>query len=252
MGWWSSIVGAVTSRIGGDRPEAPPPGQFTSVDALVARMGQVQAALPDGDGVRAFNGMYLTVTELVRDRLVADGFVDSTFMTRLDVVFAGLYLEAVDAVHPVSAWRPLFEQRHAPGVLSIQFALAGMNAHINHDLPIAVVRTCRQLGLTLDSPGVEADYQAITGLLAAVQEQVRQSFFDGIHLEVDRRYAAPLANLVGSWSIGRARDAAWTNARVLWEIRGAEPLRTDYLATLSSTVGMVGSRLLTPVSDLAV
>src|SRR6478609_3630036 len=241
MGWWSSIVGEVRSRFGGDRPEVPPPGQFTSVDALVARMGQVQAGLPDGDGVRAFNGMYLTVTELVRDRIAAGGFADSSFMTRLDLVFAGLYLEAVAAGQPVSAWRPLFEQRHTRGVLSIQYALAGMNAHINHDLPIAVVRACRQLGLTLDSPGVEADYQSITGLLASVQEQVRQSFFDGIHLEVDRQYAAPLANLVGSWS----------NGRVLWEIRGAEPLRTDYLSTLSSTVGMVGSRLLTPVADLA-
>ena len=45
---------------------------------------------------------------------------------------------------------------------------------------------------------------------------MRQSFLDGIDLEVDRQYAAPLANLVGSWSIERARDAAWTNARVLW------------------------------------
>jgi hypothetical protein len=251
MGWWSGIVGAVTSRFGGERPEAPPPGQYTSVDALVARMSQVQAALPDGDGVRAFNGMYLTVTELVRDRIASGGFADRAFMTRLDLVFAGLYLEAVDAAQPVSAWRPLFEQRHTPGVLSIQFALAGMNAHINHDLPIAVVRTCRQLGLTVDSPGVETDYQSITGLLATVQEQVRQSFFTGIELELDQRYAAPLANLVGSWSIGRARDAAWTNARVLWEIRDTEPVRTDFLATLSSTVGMVGSRLLTPVAELA-
>ena len=91
----------------------------------------------------------------------------------------------------------------------------------------------------------------MTGLLATVQEQVRQSFFTGIELEIDQRYAAPLANLVGSWSIGRARDAAWANARVLWEIRNTEPVRTDFLATLSSTVGMVGSRLLTPVADLA-
>ncbi len=254
MGWWSSVgsvVSVVGGRLGVGRPEPVPPGQFATIEALVERMQQIQSGLPEGDGVRAFNGMYLRVTELVRDQVSGGAFAENAFMARLDIVFGGLYLEAFGAARPASAWRPLFEQRHAPGVLSIQFALAGMNAHINHDLPIAVVRACRQLGLTLDSPGVEADYQRITGLLASVQEQVRQSFFDGIELEADRRYAAPLANLVGSWSIGRARDAAWTNARVLWRIRDVEPLRSDFLGTLSSTVGMVGSQLLTPVTDLA-
>ena len=60
-----------------------------------------------------------------------------------------------------------------------------------------------------------------------------------------------MANLVSGWSISRARDAAWTNARVLWPLEGAEPLRSDFLATLSSTVGMAGRYLLTPVADLA-
>ncbi|MCU1538929.1 MAG: hypothetical protein JWP82_3280 [Humibacillus sp.] len=226
------------------------------MDELISRMRALQDELPSGDGVRAFNGMYLTVTELVRDRLVSGGFADSAFMTRLDLVFAGLYLEAAGSVSSdpstspvalVAAWAPLVDRRAATGVLPIQFALAGMNAHINHDLPIAVVRACRQLGLDLDTAGVEADYQAITGLLASVQEQVRRSFLDGVALEVDQAYAAPIADLVGSWSIGRARDAAWANARVLWEIRDVEPVCTDFLFALSSTVGMVSTHLLTPV-----
>ena len=41
-----------------------------------------------------------------------------------------------------TAWQPLFERRADPGIEPIQFALAGMNAHINHDLPLAVVATC--------------------------------------------------------------------------------------------------------------
>ena len=35
------------------------------------------------------------------------------------------------------AWAPLVERRATRGVLPIQFALAGMNAHINHDLALA-------------------------------------------------------------------------------------------------------------------
>lgn len=251
MGWFSQLVDAVTTRITRNRPEAPPPGQFTSLDALIARMRELEGQLPATDGVRAFNGMYLRVTELVRDRLHEGEFRNPTFMTRLDLVFAGLYLEAVDRPDASKAWAPLFETRSLGGRVPIQFALAGMNAHINHDLPVAVVRTCRQLGLHPASPGVEADFQRVTGLLAAVQDQVRQSFLDGLALEVDQTYAAPLANLVGAWSIGRARDAAWVNAKVLWELHGVEPLQGDYLATLARSVGLTGRYLLTPVAELA-
>ena len=46
------------------------------------------------------------------------------------------------------AWQPLFALRAQPGTVSLQYALAGMNAHINFDLGLALVRTCRQLGRT--------------------------------------------------------------------------------------------------------
>src|SRR6478609_583149 len=252
MGWFTDAVAWVRSRTGGaPRPEPPAPDQLTSVEVLVGRMHEIDRALPSGDGVAAFNRMYLQVTELVRDRLVEGWFGNPAFVTRLDLVFAGLYLEAVGAGTPDPSWAPLFSARLEPGRVPIQFALAGMNAHINHDLPLAVVTTCRQLGLTPDSPGVEADYHRVNDLLAAVQEDVRRSFLDGIALTVDEQYAGPVANLVSGWSIVRARDAAWTNARVLWSLEGVEPLRTDFLATLSRSVGMAGRYLLTPVADLA-
>ncbi len=246
MGWFSDLVGAVRARLGG-QTEAAPPGQAATIDEVLERMRVAGASLPDGDGMRAFHEMYVQVTELVRDRVAGGDFSDPRFMTRLDVVFAGLYLEALAADDPPHAWAPLVECRRAPGILSIQFALAGMNAHINHDLPVALVGTCRQLGTDLDGAGVEADYQRITGILESVQEQVRRSFFDGIHLELDA-VAAPVTNLVGSWSIARARDAAWTNARVLWELQGVEPLRTDFLDRLDRSVGLAGRCLLTPVA----
>ena len=245
MGWFSDLVGAVRARLGG-QTEAAPPGQAATIDEVLERMRAAGATLPEGDGVRAFHEMYLHVTELVRDRVAGGDFADGRFMTRLDVIFAGLYLEALAPGGASHAWAPLVECRRAPGILSIQFALAGMNAHINHDLPLALVRTCRQLGTDLDAPGVEADYQRITGILESVQEQVRRSFFDGIHLELDAA-AAPVTNLVASWSIARARDAAWTNARVLWELQGVEPLRSEFLDRLDRSVGLAGRCLLTPV-----
>lgn len=70
-------------------------------------------------------------------------FADPAFMTHLDVAFANLYFGAVDtADNPAAvplAWRPLVELRADAGIEPIQFALAGMNVHINHDLPLAMV-----------------------------------------------------------------------------------------------------------------
>jgi hypothetical protein len=37
----------------------------------------------------------------------------------------------------------MFLRRDEAEIARIQFALAGMNAHINHDLPLAIVATCR-------------------------------------------------------------------------------------------------------------
>ena len=108
----------------------------------------------------ASTALYLLVTERVGERLAAHAFVNPAFLERLDTVFGGLYLEAVEAADDrrSKAWTPLFESRAATGLIPLQFALAGMNAHINHDLAVATVRTCRQLGLSPTSPGVQTDY----------------------------------------------------------------------------------------------
>src|ERR1700681_649246 len=108
----------------------------TSVAEAVARMEAIGAALPAGDGLACFNRMYLEVTRQVDSDLRAGFYADPAFMTQLDVDFANLYFDAVDASDDPEAvplaWRPLAEQRARPGIEPIQFALAGMNAHINN------------------------------------------------------------------------------------------------------------------------
>jgi len=215
----------------------------------VARLQSVDDALPPEDGVAVFTRMYLKVTRLVLERIGEGQFSKPAFATRLDIVFAGLFLDQLTAAPVGRAWAPLFERRRAR-CEPIQFALAGMNAHINHDLPIALVRSCRQLGLSPRSPGVQRDYDAVTGILAEVQGEVRQSFLDGGALAVDREFA-PVVTLVGNWSIAKAREAAWVTAGVLWELRDSPTLSIEFLGGLGSSVGMVGRYLLTESSDLA-
>ena len=66
---------------------------------------------PLPDGVACFNGMYLQVTEAVRDELPA--FESPEFVERLDVLFAEFYFQAFDAAAAQAwvskAWAPLFD-----------------------------------------------------------------------------------------------------------------------------------------------
>src|ERR1700693_4261583 len=121
----------------------------TSVAGAIARMEAIGASVPAEDGLGCFNRMYLEVTRQVEGRLGAGFFADPACRAQLDVTCANLYFTAVDAAgNPPAvplAWRPLIEQRAQPGIEPVQFALAGMNAHINHDLPIAVVQTAAEM-----------------------------------------------------------------------------------------------------------
>jgi hypothetical protein len=125
-----------------------------NLDEAIENLRAAQRLLARGDGVRYFNRLYLDVTARVA-RLVASGRVeDPGFLTRLDVEFANSYfgsLEAGDRGAEAAAppWRPLFEVRMDTRVAPIQFALGGMNAHVNYDLPVGMVATCEQTGVAL-------------------------------------------------------------------------------------------------------
>jgi hypothetical protein len=201
---------------------APVRPGVTSIEEAIARMETIDAGLPATDGLACFNRMYLEVTREVSERLKAGFFADPEFMTTLDVAFANLYFAAADiAAEPglvPLAWRPLIEQREHPGIEPVQFALAGMNAHINHDLPIAVVQTCAGLGTAPADGTHQADYQKVDRLLDAIEQSVRQSFESPAERAADHHVAA-VGNLIASWTINSARDLAWTNSLLFWQIK---------------------------------
>jgi hypothetical protein len=231
---------------GPSAPLAP----VTSVTEAIARMQAIEAAAPAGDGLACFNRMYLQVTQQVNSELGQGFFADPQFMGRLDVTFANFYFAAVNAsARPATAplaWRPLIEQRNEPGIESIQFALAGMNAHINHDLPLAVVATCTDLGTEPAAGKHLADYQKVDQLLDAAEQSVRKSFESAPELAVDHHLQA-VDNLVASWTINSARDLAWNNSLLLWELRDIPVARQLFLDNLAATAATASRLLLVAV-----
>ncbi|HSS89234.1 MAG TPA: DUF5995 family protein [Streptosporangiaceae bacterium] len=218
----------------------------TTVAEVIARMEATEAGMPAADGLACFNRMYLGVTRQVNSQLEEGFYADPAFMTHLDVAFAGLYFGAVDATSDPAAvplaWQPLVEQRANTGIEPIQFALAGMNAHINHDLPLALVATCTALATSPDAGVHYADYQKVDQLLDAAEQSVRESFESAPELAVDHHLSA-VSNLVGSWTINSARDLAWKNCLLLWAVRD-DPIARGLLADSLAASAALASRLL--------
>ena len=222
------------------------------VDEVAERMRSIENALPRRDGVRAFTSLYRAVTEDV-DALVQPGtFADARFVRWLDVVFANLYFRALRAhvlgpKRPPRAWAPLFEARARRGVAPIQFALAGMNAHINRDLPLALVATCRARNVTPLRGGPQhADFRRIDPLLAGTEARVRAEFATGLLGWADEALGE-LDSVVAMWNVRKARAAAWTNAETLWALRDLPLTAGRFALTLDRTVGFAGRGLLRPL-----
>ncbi|MEU8602538.1 DUF5995 family protein [Streptomyces parvulus] len=224
------------------------PTAVRTVDSVLTRMRALDAALPHRDGVAVFNRVYLAVTEAVDRHIEDDRFADPRAAIALDVRFAERFLDAVDAAdrdrRPPACWRPVFQFRRHPGVRPLQFALAGINAHIGHDLALAVVDTCRTLGC--EPVDLEDEFDRVGDLLVSLEERVRDELMPGPDL---LQIADPLTHLLGSWSLDRAREATWTAARALWALRRLPDVAGEFTERLDAAVGFAGRMLLTPLPD---
>ena len=225
---------------------APP---VSSVEELRSRLAALQRALPAVDGLAYFNQMYHLVTDAVDQDISAQAFGDAAWITALDVTFGNLYLDAVRAslTNPATvprAWAALFERRDDTTLAPLQFALAGMNAHINRDLPVAIVSTCVQLQTTPDSGTHHQDFLQVNGILARVEPAIREAV-EGTLLEDANRIFPGLQDLVANFDMLKARTTAWSNAETLWILRRLAPqAEADFLGGLDHLAGFAGRGLL--------
>src|SRR5262245_13799413 len=113
-----------------------------SIDGVVAAMQERLDGLPpDKEHRREFLSTYQRTT-LAVGTAVDDGlFEDGPWVEEWDIAFAHLYLAALDADlgggRVPRPWRLAFDA--APDLKPLQHVLLGINAHINYDLPQALL-----------------------------------------------------------------------------------------------------------------
>lgn len=221
-----------------------------SITDVIAVMQSIDELLPSNDGLKWFNKLYLMVTQEIDGQPPQNTWEDPAWLTRLDVVFAGFYFAAIagalgqNADTP-SSWDALFEARNRVGIDRIQFALAGMNAHINHDLALALLQTDDELHLTpaLKSPEHD-DYEQVNGLLEQVLPSALNVLAVGIVGELAQD-TGMLGRLLAIWNVRAARDLAWDFADHLRNLGSvSRHLAVDAQDKLT---GVIGRSLLLPV-----
>jgi hypothetical protein len=221
-----------------------------TIDEVVSLMQQIDDALDKNDGLKWFNLLYLMVTREIGNHPPAVGWAAPAWVTRLDVVFAGLYFQAVanslgNRGAVPSSWQALFEARFRPGIERIQYALAGMNAHINHDLALALLQTDQDLGVTAAAASPEhSDYQQVNDTLEEVLPQALRVLATGLLGELAED-TGTIGKLLAIWNVRVARDLAWDFADHLRTLSGLA--RTVALTAQDKLTGALGRSLLLPL-----
>jgi hypothetical protein len=220
------------------------------IDEVVERMTILAEELrQDSDGRLAFHNTYLRTTEAVAQALRDGFFADPEWVDRWDVAFARFYLDALDADRrgaPVpEPWAVAFRAAAAqPDLPAVRHVLLGMNAHINFDLPQALLAVISDV--EFGDPQLrarrEADHRKIDEVLS-----VRVGAEDAELQQMEPaatwqdRVLQPLNRMATRRFLRESREKVWANARELSRARAAGP--ASYAARLAELEKLSGARV---------
>jgi uncharacterized protein DUF5995 len=232
------------------------PGVVEQLTELQRVLDRVPPLLHDNP-LSDFNRLYLQVTEGVLERLYAGRFADPAFLSRLDVEFAARYFDALRSWSDSSprcpqVWAGLFRRIPAPEHRPLPAAGAGINAHVNFDLPFALVTTFDHLGTDpIDDSDQHHDYLQINAIFAAAVPGLRSGYLDRWQVLIDT-----MNGTLDDWWQGESeaytRNVAWRNAQKLWAMRHDMAATDKERAHLDRISADLGRLLLSPLGAFLV
>lgn len=211
-------------------PDQGPTGlSEPSIAAVVADMGERLARLPARlSHQRVFLSTYQRTTEAVGAAVRRGSFEDPGWVEGWDVAFADLYLAALDTELSNEGkvprpWRLAFAA--SPDLPPLRHVLLGINAHVNYDLPQALLAVITDDDFT-DPVLVDQrrrDHERIDRVLASrVAAEDHELTASGGAALLDR-LLTPLNRMGSRRFLREARQKVWHNTMELQQARVAGP-----------------------------
>lgn len=220
---------------------------FQTSEDVVHALGRFEMWCIENRDLRGvFATAYLKITLAISAEIQNSTFNNNEWSSRYLVRFANLYREAVmdyenDLMSRVpKSWRVAFNLARDQEGFIIQHLILGINAHINHDLAIAL----NDVGIDPQREEKYQDHNHINRILEGATNTLKHS--------VSEKYAPILKRLdyglgavddnITAFSITKAREHAWAMAVALSSARSA--IETNLLRSSLDEQAAVLSRLI--------
>jgi hypothetical protein len=223
-----------------------------TIDQIITQLETIIAdAIQTGSRAGYFAALYHKVTCKVKEGILAGEFEDGQRMERLDVIFASRYIAAYhqwqQKQQPSASWALAFGIFTKRRKMVLQHLLAGMNAHINLDLGVAVVQVANEFNQPLSL--VHKDFNSINTILSALTYEVINEL----------NQVSPLLSLAGlhaqnnsiliQFALGNARDGAWCFAEDLYTRKDQDYL--NLIGSRDGDINKLGQGIINPVGILS-
>lgn len=237
--------------------EAPPAtlkerlaAEFLNVSEVALCLEAVELdCLSRRDRRGVFATAYLEITRAIGAALEGEVFDDPIWTGRYLICFANLYRRALlacetgDTGTMPKSWRIAFDAAREGSGLVLQHLMLGINAHINHDLALAL----GEVGIDPERPRRYDDHTKVNEVLERATVNLKR--------EVSRKHAPILERLdwiagrfddeATKFSIPKAREHAWSFAVALAGAR-SEAERELLKRTLDEQASVLARLILAP------
>jgi len=220
---------------------------YRTMDDAVEGLAALEVRYRERNDRRAiFLTLYGVVSAEMQARVAARAFEDNAWVERYTVTFANLYREALASYEArelsrvPKSWRLCFDAAVAGTGLVLQDVLLGVNAHVNHDLPLAL----STISIEPDRAQRYRDHSAVNAVLASVTERATErlaaTYAPGLTAMDD--CAGSIDEILSAFSLEVARESAWEGAVSLANARNA--FERELVSRLMATRAAAVARLL--------
>ena len=223
---------------------------MATLDRLQALLLQWNAT---GDRRAYFAEAYGAMTNAMLEGVTTGGFIDDTWVSRLLDRFADYYFEAVAAfdqslVCP-RVWLDAFEGCRREDLSRLQVVLLGINAHINHDLPLALADVLDDWDV-LDATtreGRHADHEQVNAVIERSTDLVQDAVVNRAVplLAVADRLLGPVDEALFNHIVTSWREHGWADAQRL--LAAGDPEARDVVRVAIEDRAMRWARLISVV-----